>query len=303
MAQTRIARQVPRLLITGLQHVQQAGVSVDEYAAGEMEWVLVGGRAHQIRELRRRAKHLADSLDADRGSRRLDRISRTLRFIGFGLLVLSGVTIFVITGLHLDLGQAGPTPGVLIVSALVTSLVTAVQGALAVQLGQRLWTWRHVKETPEVPPRSAAVLLGGGALAVVSSMAAIAVYLRVDAQAGAGSEGSTARALGMLIGAAIIAAPWCLAAWRAYAPSPDRVLLDAVTTQLRAVDAVQRRCMQRARRHLDSAEWYLWRIEYVLASDHGEHGSSDAGLNVARLSAEIKAARRSLAAVIYDIDH
>jgi len=135
-------------------------------------------------------------------------------------------------------------------------------------LGRRLWAWRHTDlsddSPPEFPPRAAVVVLAGGFLAVISTFAAGAIYLRVQGD-GVAAPG-IATALGLLLGASALAAPWCLVADGAYGAGPQVRLLRVAGRLLVRADRRRLRRERRARRHLAVAAGRLRRAEWALAS-------------------------------------
>jgi hypothetical protein len=144
-----------------------------------------------------------------------------------------------------------------------------VQAVLALHLGRRLWAWRHTDPDddapPEFPPRSAAIVLGGGFLAVVSAFAAGAIYLRVQHEGTLIDAGTLAGALGLLLAASALAAPWCLVADEAYAPGPELRALNAGSRLLGRVDRQRAKLERRVRGRLVRATRRLVRAEWLLA--------------------------------------
>jgi hypothetical protein len=78
--------------------------------------------------------------------------------------------------------------------------------------------------------------------------------------------GPLATALGLVLAASAIAAPWCLVSDEAYAPGPERRVLRAGARILVRVDRRRRRVERRVRADLVRAARRLGRAEWLMAA-------------------------------------
>lgn len=263
----RRAPRIRRVTAAGRRQVGRAGELLDELAAMDDRQVVVDGRTMSVRTLRVRVDGLGDVLDVDRRTRRLDRSSPLLRALGAGLLLIDTIALVIVFAFLLNLDWLRPDPANLITAVALALFGAGVQAVLAVHLGRRLWSWRHGEpDEREFPPRSAAVLIGGGALAVVSTFAAGAIFLRVHGEGVLADAGSTATALGLLLAASALVAPWCLVADEAYGAGPDVRELRAGSRILAADSRRRDRIRRRVRRLLRRAEARLARAEWLMAA-------------------------------------
>lgn len=264
-----IVRRAPRIrrsTATGRRHVGRARALLDELAALDDRQVLVEGRAMRVGRLRARMTGLGEVLDIDRRTRLLDRSSRLLRAVGIGLLLIDTIALVIVFAFLLNLDWLRPEPANLVTAVALALFGAGVQAVVAVHLGRRLWSWRHADpDEREFPPRSAVVLVGGGALAVVSTFAAGAIFMRIQREGVLADAGSTATALGLLLAASALVAPWCLVADEAYAAGPDVRELRTGSRLLVRDDRRRERIRRRVRRLLRRADNRLARAEHLMA--------------------------------------
>jgi hypothetical protein len=264
----RRAPRIRRVAAAGQRRVGRARALLGDLALADTRTVVLDGRSMTVEQLRERLVKVGATVDADRSARRLDRSSRLLRAVGLGLLLVDAVALVIIFAFLLNLDWARPDPANLVTAVALAFFGAAVQAVLALHLGRRLWAWRHTDPdddgATEFPPRSVSILLGGGFLALVSTFAAGAIFLRVQREGAVAEAGSLATALGLVLAASALAAPWCLVADEAYAPGPDHRALRMGGRILARLD--RRRCrierrvrddLARAGRRLARAEWLL----------------------------------------------
>jgi hypothetical protein len=268
-----IARRAPRVhrsAEAGRRHVRRARARLAELALADGRLVVLDGRPLTVGQLRKRLTSVGAAVDADSSARRLDRNGRVLRVVGIGLLLVDAIALVIIFGFLLNLDWHRPDPANLVTAVALAFFGAAVQAVLALHLGRRLWAWRHTDPDDdgavEFPPRSAPILLGGGLLGMVSTFAAGAIFLRVQREGVVADAGPLATALGLVLAASAIAAPWCLVADEAYAPGPDRRVLLAGARVLVRVDRHRRRAEHRVRADLVRAARRLGRAEWLMAA-------------------------------------
>jgi hypothetical protein len=265
----RRAPRIARVAHAGRRHVGRARTMLAELAGLDGQHVTVDGRTMTVGQLRSRVAGLGALLDADPSARRLDRGGRMLRLVGIALLLVDALALVIIFAFLLNLDWAAPDPANLVTAIALALFGASVQAVLAVHLGRRLWAWRHTEPDddapPEFPPRSAPIVLAGGFLAVVSAFAAGAIHLRVQHEGAVVEAGALAGALGLLLAASALAAPWCLVADEAYAPGPDARALRLSSRVLGRVDRRRARLQRRVRGRLARAARRLTRAEWLLA--------------------------------------
>jgi hypothetical protein len=270
---TRRAPRIRRVAHAGRRHVGRARAMLSELSGLDGRHAVLDGRAMTVAQVRARVAVLGAAADADRSARRLDQGGRVLRVVGVGLLLVDALALVIIFAFLLNLDWARPDPANLVTAVALALFGATVQAVLALHVGRRLWAWRHTDPDdgadegapPEFPPRSAAVVLGGGFLAVVSAFAAGAIYLRVQHEGTLVEAGALAGALGLLLAASALAAPWCLVADEAYAPGPGTRALHAGSRLLGKVDRRRARLERRVRGRLVRAARRLVRAEWLLA--------------------------------------
>jgi hypothetical protein len=268
-----IARRAPRVhraAEAGRRSVRRARAVLAELALADGALVVLDGRPMTVGQLRHRLTAVGAAVDADTTARRLDRGSRWLRAVGIGLLLIDAIALVIIFAFLLNLDWHRPDPANLVTAVALALFGAAVQAVLALHLGRRLWAWRHTDPdddgATEFPPRSAPILLGGGLLGVVSTFAAGAIFLRVQREGVVAEAGPLATALGLVLAASAIAAPWCLVSDEAYAPGPGQRMLRAGARILLKVERRRRRAESRVRADLVRAAHRLGRAEWLMAA-------------------------------------
>ena len=266
---TRRSARLRRVTAAGLRRVRRARSSMAELAGSEGAVVRLHGRAMSVAEVRARAVAAAAVADTDGRARRLDRASRPLRVVGAGLLLADATALLVVIGFLLNIDWARPDPATLVTVVALSLFGAAVQVVLALHLGRRLWAWRHADHPDavgrEFPPRSAVILLGGGLLTTISTFAAGAIYLRIEREGNLADAGDLAGALGLLLAACAVVAPWILVADETYGPGPEARLVSAAGRILARAERRRRRQDRRARRRLAAAARRLSQADWLLA--------------------------------------
>ena len=255
--------------------------------------VVIDGRPSTVAEMSDRLPGVVRDVNAEQGSRELDPDDRLLRIVGFGLaFVNAGGFVVAVAGLPFGDGTVPPL-GVIMAAAALATLAIGTQTVAAVQLGRRLWTWRHLPELEaEVPSRDLVVVAGSFAVLVTGLLVGAAFYRMSQLTGSAGS--SVRQAIGLALAASAVVAPWTVVASVAYRRSPARSLLAIMSAALAEAERLQDRHRQRAARELRAAE-HLLSCARVAVGSRGSDAASAQVAELARAVAGVAAAYREIA--------
>lgn len=264
-----VAVRLDHLARTGLRAAREVILWVGRLERSAAEPQVVDGRSITVRQAERESAVLGPRIDAERGSRRYDRRSSVRRFVGRGLLVVNAAAFVLTAAVPRPPGVWFSDAGVVVAVVVLAVLAIGTQAAVAVQLGRCLWTHRHADqdgpERTEMPPRDAAILVGGGTLAVAGVFTGAAHYLWVQERVPA-VDPQIAVALGLAVAVSAWVAPWLVVADLAHGPSPERERLGRLSSILRRVEHSRGQLRARVEVSLTLAEAQLATSQRVLAA-------------------------------------
>lgn len=147
--------------------------------------------------------------------------------VAVAMLAADALALLAVFAFLLNLNWAAPDPADLLTAVALALFGAGVQAEIAVVLGDRLWARRNAaaaagRDDPpgeEDPAPGPVIGVLAVALLVLGTLAALAVRARIIAEGALADAAAVAEPLGLVIAAAMVAAPWAIVAHRAFGAS------------------------------------------------------------------------------------